>query len=117
MKISKKTGAVTFAAGTAALCFALYAAVKPAPDFWEENKFAPLKTPEALAMRGELVQRFANNNVTGYATSQDKCVAHSLAYHEEDLKSQGKELDTADSFFATTYIMLKCARGEKPAIF
>lgn len=113
-----KRSTIRWAAVTTALAAsaAFYNATKPEPDFWQKNNFQPLETSEGLAHRGELVQRFANNSVTGYATPQDKCAAHSLALQEEKMNKADKKADIEESFFITTYIMFKCQRGEKPHI-
>ena len=88
-------------------------------EFWEKNKYAPLKKPESAAYRAELVDRFANNNHTGNPNIGDLCAAHSLALLQEKLAEvypDKETISTEESFYLTTQIMMLCARGEKPTI-
>ncbi len=88
-------------------------------EFWEKNKYAPLKKPESAPYRAELVERFANNNHTGNPNVGDLCAAHSLALLQEKLAEVYPDKETIsveESLYLTTQIMFLCARGEKPTI-
>lgn len=88
-------------------------------EFWDKNKYAPLKKAESATYRAELVARFAHNGPTGKPNVGDLCTAHSLALLQEKLAEvypDKETISTEESFYLTTHIMLLCARGEKPEI-
>lgn len=94
-------------------------AVSSYEEFWEKNKYAPLKNPESAPYRAALVERFANNNHTGNPSVGDLCTAHSLALLQEKLAEVYPDKETIsaeESLYLTTQIMMLCARGEKPSI-
>lgn len=88
-------------------------------EFWEKNKYTPLKKAESVTYRAELATRFANNSPDSNPTVGDLCAAHSLAQLQEKLAEvypDKETISTEESFYLTTQIMMLCATGQRPQI-
>lgn len=107
----------------AVLATAVSAAFKndgPAPDFWTENNYPVLKTPEAEIYRADMAERFAIRNDDLQATATDLCAAHGLAQLGEVLHEQkqlhGHGVGDAEKVYLVLKAMFQCGEGIVPRI-
>ncbi len=99
---------------------AVSAAFNPAPDFWTENNYPTLKTPEAEIYRADMAERFAIRNDDLQANATDLCAAHGLAQLGEVLHEQkqlhGHGVGDAEKVYLVLKAMFQCEEGIVPRI-